>query len=567
MDDPNTPARPRNTSTWAAASGSGLDRLFQLAMTMFERRDQEGILRLAMSSVPALGACQARSGYLLRDRELIEFLPDEHDPPTELVDQLGALEGEDGPIAVPGATWARAFGLKRPGGLSGYLVVTGKAEPDPNELFLLTVLAQQTAAAVANASLHQVEREHALQLSRLSEELAIMNQRLKDAVADLQRSQTIHDAFTHIVASDGREDEIAATLHELTDRAVAVEDRFGNLLSWAGPGRPDPYPEPNVRREETLQQATICDGLTRDRDRLVAVAQLRHEILGVIVLFDPGPTVRPHVIYALERAAMALELRLSHARNLAEIELRLRRDLVEDLLAGTSDQSVFARSEAVGHNLHAPHYAVAVQWPGTGTEDELAVAVWKATKKVGMSILLARRSGMVVLFSSGRPDGDCFFPAVADEIGTDGGAIGVGGRCDSPGDFARSFQEALRSLRIRQQSRLSNGITFFDELGIYRILGQGDGGADIETFVQEWLGSLLEYDRKHHSNLVRTLSQYLECGGNYNATATALVIHRSTLRYRLRRIREISRIDINDVDNRLNLHVATRAWRVLDGVT
>ncbi|MBB5158611.1 PucR family transcriptional regulator [Saccharopolyspora phatthalungensis] len=565
MDDPNTLAIPRNTDAWAAAPGSDLHRLFQLSMTMFERRDQENILRLAMSSVPALGPCQARSGYLLRDRELIEFLPDDHAPAAELADRLRALQGEDGLIAIPGAAWARAFGLRRPGGLSGYLVVTGEAEPSPHELFLLNVLAQQTAAAVANASLHQVEREHALQLSRLSDELAIMNQRLKDTVEDLQRRQLIHDAFTRIVASDGHENEIAATLHALTDRAVAVEDRFGNLLSWAGPGRPDPYPEPNLRREETLQQAANCNGLTRDRDRLVMVAQPRQEILGVIVLFDPGPTLQPQVIYALEHAAMALELRLSHARNLAEVELRLRRDLVEDLLAGTSDHSVFARSEAVGHNLHGPHYAVALQWLGAGTEDALAIAAWKAAKKVGMSILLARRSGMVVLFSSGRPDGAAFYRAVADEMGNGGGAIGVGGRCDSPADFARSFQEALRSLRIRQQSRLRNGITFFDELGIYRILGQGEGGADIETFVQEWLGSLQDYDRRHHSNLVPTLSQYLECGGNYSATASALVIHRSTLRYRLRRIREISHLDINDVDSRLNLHVATRAWRVLGG--
>jgi DNA-binding PucR family transcriptional regulator len=38
------------------------------------------------------------------------------------------------------------------------------------------------------------------------------------------------------------------------------------------------------------------------------------------------------------------------------------------------------------------------------------------------------------------------------------------------------------------------------------------------------------------------------------------------LRYRLRRIREISGLDLTDADARLNLHVATRAWRTLDGV-
>jgi DNA-binding PucR family transcriptional regulator len=43
------------------------------------------------------------------------------------------------------------------------------------------------------------------------------------------------------------------------------------------------------------------------------------------------------------------------------------------------------------------------------------------------------------------------------------------------------------------------------------------------------------------------------------------VIHRSTLRYRLQRIREVSGLDLGEVESRLNLHLATRAWRVLQG--
>ena len=48
-----------------------------------------------------------------------------------------------------------------------------------------------------------------------------------------------------------------------------------------------------------------------------------------------------------------------------------------------------------------------------------------------------------------------------------------------------------------------------------------------------------------------TLAQYLDCGGNYDQAAAALVIHRSTLRYRLRRIRELTNLDLADVDGRI----------------
>jgi DNA-binding PucR family transcriptional regulator len=62
---------------------------------------------------------------------------------------------------------------------------------------------------------------------------------------------------------------------------------------------------------------------------------------------------------------------------------------------------------------------------------------------------------------------------------------------------------------------------------------------------------------------VATLSGYLECGGSYDAAAKALAVHRSTLRYRLERIREVSGHDLSDPDTRFNLQLATRAWGTL----
>lgn len=50
-------------------------------------------------------------------------------------------------------------------------------------------------------------------------------------------------------------------------------------------------------------------------------------------------------------------------------------------------------------------------------------------------------------------------------------------------------------------------------------------------------------------------------------SSAALYIHRSTLRYRLARIGELTHYDLRDVDHRFNLHAATRAWRFLHSET
>ena len=65
--------------------------------------------------------------------------------------------------------------------------------------------------------------------------------------------------------------------------------------------------------------------------------------------------------------------------------------------------------------------------------------------------------------------------------------------------------------------------------------------------------------------MVETLSRYFDFGGNYDETAESLAIHRSTLRYRLQRIRDISGNDLSNVEDRLNLQVATRVWKIMLG--
>jgi DNA-binding PucR family transcriptional regulator len=141
----------------------------------------------------------------------------------------------------------------------------------------------------------------------------------------------------------------------------------------------------------------------------------------------------------------------------------------------------------------------------------------------------------------------------------------VGGVCSTPTGVPKSYAEAQRALRVRLGSSSPTGVTVYEDLGIYRVLTLGEDNREVQQFVREWLGALLDYDATSRSDLVTTLWQYLEQGGNYDATARALLIHRSTLRYRLRRIKEVSGHDLGAVDTRLNLHVATRAWHILRG--
>jgi DNA-binding PucR family transcriptional regulator len=85
----------------------------------------------------------------------------------------------------------------------------------------------------------------------------------------------------------------------------------------------------------------------------------------------------------------------------------------------------------------------------------------------------------------------------------------------------------------------------------------------VTRFVREWIGALLDYDTRKGSELVTTLGRYLDCGGSYDAMATDLGVHRSTCKYRVQRIKEISGHDLSDPQVHFNLELATRAWNTL----
>jgi DNA-binding PucR family transcriptional regulator len=537
-----------------------------LSRALFDTPDEGEILSLAMDHIAAAGPYSAEAGYLRVDGELVPRPRDGQIRASAVDRRVRELNGQDGPVTVPGRPWGWALGLRGLERLHGYLVVTSRSRPTEAERSLLATLVRHTAAALSVAFAHRRQREDALELHRLRDERTALQRQLISVVAELGYQRAVHALMADVAASSGGEEAVTRALHRLTGLPALVEDRFGRLRSWTGPSRPDPYPEPDpVRQDEMLHAVARQAGPVRIKDRLITLVRPHGEILGVLALVDARDEADEHTVLALEHAATSLAPELTHLRNLAEVELRLHRELVDDLLAGTDEASAYARSEAVGHDLHRSHYVVVVQWSNRTADDSFAQTVGRAASAVGMRSLLTRRSDHVVLVADDRPHARALYEALARETGTRSGTIGVSAPCDSLDDIPHRYQEAQRALEVRRHSRERYGTTFFDELGLYRILGPGNDYRELETFVHEWLGQLIDYDSRHHTAMVETLSRYFDCGGNYDETAESLAIHRSTLRYRLQRIRDISSNDLANVEDRLNLQVATRVWKIVLG--
>jgi sugar diacid utilization regulator len=300
----------------------------------------------------------------------------------------------------------------------------------------------------------------------------------------------------------------------------------------------------------------------RHKNRIAVLVKPRGEILGVLAVVDPHGKVTEDHLFALQFACTLLGYELSHQRSLVELELSVRRELVDDLVGGMDDDGAFARAEALGHDLHRPHYVVVVH-SSAGSDSLVAAAANRAAAALHLNRLQGRSGGLVVLVTEGRPDPAALHRSLRDLLGSETCAVGVGSRCEAPSHFPKSFADAQRALNVRIHSAAPDGASAYDELGFYRLIDAAHACGAVEDFIMEWLGALLEYDSTKKSQLVFTLSEHLESGGNYDESAKALHIHRSTLRYRLARIAELTGYDLRNVNTRFNLHAATRSWRLL----
>jgi DNA-binding PucR family transcriptional regulator len=535
---------------------SSLRALLFLSMLMAESEEAQ-VLHLATTAVPSMAACQVAGLHVDGSWSLTAFGCTD---PAVRRQIAGSLTSPGGQLSIEGEPWAWAYPLRTISGYIGHLIVRAESPPTETEQFFLRALVQQMGAILGSARAHARERATA-------EELRKTVLALEQTVGALESRMEIHDRLTRVAVDGGGQEGIARTVHEVTGYPVAIEDRFGNLWAWAGPHRPDPYPkDPPARREQMLRRAIREGRPTRDGGRLVVVARPRDDTVGVLALIDPAATAGNQELVALEHGATVLAMELARLRSLAETEMRVRRDLVEELLSGTDDESALARAQALGYDLQRDHRVVVVEGRGRTNDDEMFFhAVRRAARDHRAGSLIVARGESVVVLADSEPPWNQFRERILAELGRGRCRVGVGGLCRTAADFPRSYREAQLALKMQCTPHSKEGVTIFDDLGVYRVLGElGDTATApvMERFVREWLGPLIDYDAQKGSELVTTLGRYFECGGNYDATSEALAVGRSTFKYRLRRIREILGHDLSDPETNFNLQLATRAWSV-----
>ena len=400
-----------------------------------------------------------------------------------------------------------------------------------------------------------------------------------------QKEQEFSRALTDLAITGRGLQAIVRRLGELTGKALGVLDAgFG--LSFYLPG---PTQEPAA--QEVLALLPSKRGDLAERLRGAPQSAAEPPVVGlpitpeVVAFFSPVIAARGVSGYlfllvsregmedsdriAVRRGAAALAIDAARLQAATETEDRLQAGLVEALVTGDfpSPQAVQDRARRLGYTLAPSYMVLAASTQGPPPAAETLRREAAAVRQGALGHL--RGEVLLLLYPLTSPEPPQAIRKTGEQAATELGrrlgtplTVGLGRPYPSPQGVKRSYQEAEQALSMGGRLFGPASFTYFGDMDIYRLLFALRPSGELQSFYQEHLGRLVEYDRRRGGELLKTLDALLR-QPTLAAAATALKVHRNTLLYRLRRIGQLTGVDLDDPETRLSLSLAFRAGEVL----
>lgn len=290
------------------------------------------------------------------------------------------------------------------------------------------------------------------------------------------------------------------------------------------------------------------------RGRVVVAVRAGRELLGSIWVEVSEPLPEQHQA-ALVEGARTAALHMLRMRASADLERQVESDLVIGLLEGTVDaQAVVSRL-----GLRAARFRVVAMQ--ADTEGERAAATLLTFERTTTGFGWAR-TGRSALFANTvytiLPCGTDPAPArewvhgLLPQLPADLTLFaGIGGVADSL-HLAASRQEADESLAISSAGEAAVYDLVWHEIVLSRLRHAAAAGRIPSCGP---VVDLRRHDDEHGTKYAETLRAWLECQSDQNAAAARLAVHPNTVRYRLRKMAEVTQLDLDDPDKRLAMTI------------
>lgn len=142
--------------------------------------------------------------------------------------------------------------------------------------------------------------------------------------------------------------------------------------------------------------------------------------------------------------------------------------------------------------------------------------------------------------------------------------IGIGNCYSDIYSLRKSFYEARVALTMNIVYENTNNILKFKELGIYSIIFSYENKESLYYFYFKYLGHIREFDKENDTEYFNTLISLIDNQFSINKTSKVLYIHYNTVLNRIRNIKELFQLDIDNQDCRINVSIANTIYKFLN---
>ena len=413
-----------------------------------------------------------------------------------------------------------------------------------------------------------------------------------DGGAGLARVDALHTALTHIVLEGGDLDRIAEEVARVLDLGVLVtssdgRERAAHLLAEHREALASHHlvdPTGRVRVERIGEQgATLGAGEVRSL-RVAAGG----EDLARLVCCRAAARIPEVDLHALERAATVAALLITREEAITAVENKYQGDFLRDVFLRRAGDQRYVEEHAggFGWQLDRPVVVVAAEIDPTPTAPEPASshqrrrwqerfsAAWRqVTTSLDAGIPSVDFSSEVVTLLPVAPGDDQPVPGhdavrrvVTAVSGDKGGgrrpfSVGVSRVARSLDDLPDAYTQARRAVEVGRRVHGGGSTTFFDQLGVHRLIALVPDPAELRSFTRDVLGPLAEHTPEA-ADLRETLQVLLDTNFNVAEAARIQFFHYNTMRYRVSKLERLLGPLASDSHLRLDVAVALRVLEI-----
>jgi purine catabolism regulator len=392
----------------------------------------------------------------------------------------------------------------------------------------------------------------------------------------LQRGIAIHKRLERLILEERGLDEVVRALAASIRGAVLVLSARGETMASKAFRREFPEPALEALRAEVSRRSR--GGAEDDGDGAVSFTPDHSDVSGRALALPVSTRGRgapqAWLIAArdngglgdferliLQQAVTVVALELLRQRVMRDTERRLAGDVLTEAIGGHLEPAELAnRLRPFGVGREAAVLVFGVDDPGAAE-----ATLDRALADAGVRALVATREGLLcAVVDTGGGDPLELGARARRELEAEHGDVRAAASRSAPAEaLRRSFHEArcaleAAALGIGSEAGAPPEVASYRELGAFQLLLSLQDEEALRLYCDNLLGPLENGEGDYGEELLRSLEAFIEQNGQWEKAARQLFCHRHTLRYRIRRIEQLTGRDLSRARDRIEFWLALR---------